>query len=160
MKDFFPIEDVYDIPHLCSLMENENIPHREAAKALACCVNRIGRVDLRWMEKASGLSIWELTDILKDIIFQDPEEYDQNRSDTSGWLLRAQYVSGNIREKLETAKEINRKYAGRFNRNVLVLRAALPEKIPFKDIGISIGSQWVPADCYSQFAKEVLEKYF
>ena len=157
MKDFFPVEDVYDISDSFTLSPASAITHREAARALACCINETGRVDLYRMAEASGLSLRELTDTLKGILFQDPEEYDWNPSDANGWLLRSQYISGNIKEKLEAAREMNRRYAGRFSSNIKALESALPEQIPFEDIGISIGSQWVPADCYSQFAKEVLE---
>lgn len=157
MNDFFPIEDVYDIPDLFSSPETGENPHQEAARALACCVNHMGRVDLDWMARNSGLSVQELTGELKSIIFQDPEEYDRNPSETEGWLLRPQYVSGNIRTKLETARRMNRKYPGRFSSNAAALDAALPEVVPFEDIGVSIGSQWVPAACYAQFARDVLE---
>lgn len=159
MNEFFPMEEVYEVSDFAPLPETGEAPHGEAAKALACCVNEMGRVDLRWMERTSGLAVWELTDALKGIIFQDPEEYDRNRSDWDGWILRAQYICGNIKEKLDTAQQINRKYPGRFNQNVVALRAALPEKIPFEDIGISIGSQWVPPDCYAQFVQEDMELF-
>lgn len=157
MNDFFPIEEVYDVSDILSFPESGDLHHREAAKALARCVNNIGRVDLRRMAEDSGLSVRELTDMLKGIIFQDPEEYDRNPSCAEGWLLRPQYISGNIMEKLETAREMNRRYAGRFDRNVTALQSALPEKVSYKDIGVSIGSQWVPANCYAQFARDVLE---
>lgn len=153
----FKIEEAYGIPEVSSVMETGDAPHREAARALACCINEIGRVDLRWMVKTSGLSAEELTDALEGIIFQDPEGYDPDCSDEDGWTLRGQYVAGNIKEKLRLAEEMNRKYDGRFQRNVVALQAVLPRKVPFKDIGISIGSQWVPAEYYAQFAKEVLD---
>lgn len=157
MNDFFPFEEVYDFPDISSFCEADDAPHRDAARALVCCVNDTGRVDLHRMTETSGLPMWELVNALNGIIFQDPEEYDRNHSDEDGWLLRAQYISGNITEKLEVAQEMNRRYADRFYQNVIALRSALPERVPFKDIGINIGSQWVPAACYEQFAQEVLE---
>lgn len=156
MNDFFPVEDVYAIPDILYPGKTGDTLHGEAAKSLARCIDAIGRVDLRWMEEDSGLSLWELTDGLNGAIFQNPESYDSHHSDMDGWLLRSQYISGSIQEKLETAKEMNRKYAGRFNSNVLALNAALPKRVPFRDIGFTIGSPWIPSEYYALFAKEEL----
>lgn len=157
MNDFFTFQDVFDVPGRSLSPETGEEPHADAARALACCINKSGCVDLHQMAETSGLATWELRDALKGIIFQDPNVYARCRSEDEGWILRPQYICGNIKEKLETALEMNRRYSGRFQHNVAALQSALPEKIPFEDIGISIGSQWVPASCYSQFPQEVLE---
>lgn len=135
---------------------NPDSLHHDAARALACCINTIGQVDLRWMEDNSGLSAAELTEALEGTIFQDPEEYALHPSEETGWVLRAKYISGNLEQKLSAAKRMDRKYKGRFSGNVLALKQALPEKVSLEEIGISIGSAWIPDYYYAQFAKELL----
>ena len=157
-NSFFEIEDVYDMPGIMDT-GGEAPRHRDAARALVKCVNTYGRVDLPWMAEVSGLSAAELVDGLKGAIFQDPEHYDLHRSETDGWLLRSQYISGNLKAKLELTKPLNRKYCGRFNSNILALKQAMPQRVAFADIGISIGSSWVPASYYAEFAQEVLELF-
>ncbi len=130
--------------------------HHEAAQALVNCINTIGCVDLPWMETDSGLSAAELIEALEGTIYQDPEEYNLHPSDETGWVLRANYVRGSIAQKLSTAMRMNRKYKGRFSGNVLALKEALPEKVALDDIGVSIGSAWIPDFYYARFAKEIL----
>lgn len=157
LNDFFgEVQEVYDISDVLADTESAGSMHHEAAKALASCVNTMGYVNLPWMADNSGLSVSELTEALEGAIYQDPEAYDQHQSEGDDWILRAQYVDGNISAKLDTAKRMNKKYCGRFDSNVLVLKEAKPEKVPFEEIGICIGSSWVPPVYYSLFAKELL----
>ena len=149
---FFEVEDVFDMP---GIIESDARPaHRDAEKALAHCINTQGHVNLPWMAETSGLSVGELVDALKGVIFQDPEQYDQHPSDVDGWLLRPQYISGNLKAKLEVVKVLNRKYSGRFNNNILALKQALPKQVAIEDIGISIGCSWISAQYYAEFAQE------
>lgn len=150
------VEEIYDF---CDdfVDEEADLDQLDAAVVLARCVNTYGRVDLSWMAEQSGLSVQELIDALRGAIFQDPEAYDLNPSEDTGWSLRAQYVSGHLKAKLEKAVALNRQYNGRFNQNILALRQAMPERVPFEKIGVSIGSSWVPASFYAAFAKDVLE---
>ena len=159
MNGLFPIEEVYDIPDIWISPNTSDTPHREAAAALALCVNANGRVDLPWMANNSGLSTKELIAALNGIIFQDPAGYDRHHADDESWLLRAQYICGNIKSKLAQARKLNRKYPGRFNSNVIALREAMPGKIRFADIGIRIGSAWIPESFYAMFAQDVLDLY-
>lgn len=159
--DFFDemAGSLYEIPAVPDFWEKEDTFHREAARALACCINTCGSIRFDWMEADSGLSADELKEALEGMIFQEPEEYDLRQQEDEDWKLRPQYISGNIRAKLHTAVLMNRKYKGRFEANVQALRAVLPEEIPFEEIGISIGSSWVPERYYAQFAKEVFSLF-
>ncbi|MDO5407799.1 MAG: helicase-related protein [Eubacteriales bacterium] len=157
LNDFFgDVQEVYDAADVFVNTEFADSMHREAAKALACCVNAMGYVHLPWMSDNSGLSVQELIEALEGAIYQDPAGYDLHQSDEEDWMLRAQYLNGNIADRLDTAKRMNRKYNGRFDGNVLVLKEAMPEKVPFDEIGICIGSSWVPPVYYALFAKELL----
>ena len=153
-EDFFGIEEVYDTTD--AAIDNFTGAKPAAVAALASCINTNGCVDLGWMMDASGLAFDELTEVLEGAIYQDPEVYDIYHADDQGWMLRAQYLSGNIKTKLEMAKELNSKYNGRFEANVDALKAAMPAKVDFDVIGFGLGSPWIPEKYYSLFAKEVL----
>lgn len=152
-EDFFGIEEASDT----SYIETDfNIKQKDAVAVLASCVNANGYVDLNWMCEASGLSMDELIHSLHGAIYQDPEVYDLCHADDQGWMLRAQYLSGHIKFKLETAKRLNHKYNDRFAANVAALKSIMPPKSDFDAIGFSIGSPWIPNEYYEAFAKDIL----
>ena len=152
-EDFFGIEEASDT----SYIETDfNIKQKDAVAVLASCVNANGCVDLNWMCEASGLSMDELIHSLHGAIYQDPEVYDLCHADDQGWMLRAQYLSGHIKFKLETAKRLNHKYNDRFAANVAALKSIMPPKSDFDAIGFSIGSPWIPNEYYEVFAKDIL----
>ena len=153
-EDFFDIEEIYDMAD--TAVETYTGAKKDAAGALASCINTNGCVNMVWMMDASRLTLDELTEALEGAVFQDPEVYDVYHADDQGWMLRAQYLSGNIKTKLETAKELNSKYNGRFESNVDALKAAMPAKVDFEVIGFALGSPWIPEKYYELFAKDVL----
>lgn len=153
-EDFFGIEEVYDVANVTA--DTYTGAKKDAVAALASCINTNGCVDMTWMMDASGLALDELTEALEGAVYQDPAVYDIYHADDLGWMLRAQYLSGNIKTKLETAKELNCKYKGRFETNVDALKAAMPAKVDFDMIGFGLGSPWIPEKYCSLFAKEVL----
>ncbi len=153
-EDFFGIEEVYDMADTTA--DTYTGAKKDAAVVLALCINTNGCVDMVWMMDASGLAFDELTEALEGAVYQDPEAYDIYHADDQGWMLRAQYLSGNIKTKLETAKKLNRKYNGRFEANVAALKAVMPAKVDFDVIGFGLGSPWIPEKYYSLFAKDVL----
>ena len=158
LNNFFDdVLEVYDVETFFGNTESYGEGHRDAVKALACCVNNSGSVNLTWMSDYCGLSVSELIEALDGIIFQDPEMYDKDPSDEEGWMLRPQYVNGNIFSKLSAAKRLNRKYKGRFDSNISALKETKPEKIPFEEIGVCIASPWVPPVYYARFTKELLD---
>ena len=151
--DYFEIQDAYDTSFSDSVTENH---HRDAAAVLASCINTCGCVNIEWMLKNSDFLRDELINALKYAIVQDPLVYDREKSEDEGWLLKSQYLCGNIKSKLETAKKMNRRYKGRFETNVQILKNAMPEKVNFDQIGFSIGSSWIPDYIYGLFVKDLL----
>lgn len=145
---FDDVQKVYDTSDVYVNTESNASLHCEAAKVLALCVNTMGYVKLSWMSDNSGLSVKERAEALEGTIYQETEEDD--------WILCSQYVDGNISAKLEIAKRMNVKYGGCFTNSIQALQDAKPEKIPFEEIGISIGSAWVLPVYYALFTKELL----
>lgn len=155
-NDLFDIEEVFDDGGAAADVPTAANEKKAADEALAACVNATGGVDLTWMSEVSGMTVRELTEALGPAIFQDPERYDVHQSDEEDWILRSQYLSGNIKDRLDSAKRTNKKYGGRFDANIRALKERLPEKVKIDEIGISIGSPWIPASYYAAFAKDVL----
>lgn len=129
-------------------------------EVLVACLNKLGRVDIPLMSKSSGKSAWQLVeDLGGSAIFQDPEvfEYESEWSVEKGWLFCAQYCSGNVNKKLETAKRMNKKFKGRFDKNITALKKVLPNPMSLSEVHASPGVLWVSEGDYSQFAKEIFE---
>lgn len=121
------------------------------AEALARCLNDKGKVDISFIEAATGLSGDEVIQALSHHILLNPE--------SGTWETRDQYLSGNVVAKLATAQRA----AGgapdkEFLSNSLAeLRKVQPEKIPFELLDFNLGERWIPVDYYSRFATELFE---
>src|SRR5205085_481232 len=66
------------------------------------------------------------------------------------WVTRDEYLSGNVRAKLVEALEAA-KTNPRFETNVKALETVIPKDVDHVDIGVRLGSSWVPADDVADF---------
>lgn len=118
------------------------------SEALAVSLGERGRVDLPFMAQLAGTSEQEIEEGLRGVVFRDP---------ASGARLAAdEYLSGNVREKLAVARafaETDETYRA----NVEALEKVLPEDIPASEIGVRLGTTWVPAGDVQDFIYELLE---
>lgn len=137
-----------------------NIKASSADEALMLCLNLCGHVDLVQMERMSGISVHQLVLSLDgSAIFQDPAafQYEDSWSIYDGWLPAPRYLCGNLPRKLELAKELQKRFPGRFETNITALEQRIPDKLSLSDIHISLGATWVPQELYSDFVTEFLE---
>ncbi len=67
-----------------------------ASEALAVSLSEKARVDLDYMAELTGKDVDTVKEELTGIIFQNPL--------TDQWVTADEYLSGNVRDKLETAK--------------------------------------------------------
>lgn len=118
------------------------------SEALAVSLGERGRVDLPFMAQLTGTGEQDVEDGLCGIVFRDP---------ASGACLAAdEYLSGNVRDKLAVA----RGFADRDERyipNVEALERVLPEDIPASEIGVRLGTTWVPASDVQDFMYNLLQ---
>ena len=127
-------------------------------EALVTCLNERGAVEMKRLKELTSLTVEQLACALQGAIFQDPEalaRLGRWRSDI-GWVLREQYLSGNLHDKLATAEEMNERYRGRFEENVRVLKELLPTSQGIEDIHVSLGAPWIPASIHTMFIKRLL----
>lgn len=69
--------------------------------------------------------------------------------------VRYIYLSGNVREKMILAQELN--VDGKYDKNIKELENVLPLRIPSHLIHFSLGTTWVPTSLYNDYLKEKLD---
>ncbi|MCD8012011.1 MAG: N-6 DNA methylase [Lachnospiraceae bacterium] len=119
-----------------------------ASEALAVSMEEKARVDLPYMMELTGKSEEELTDELRGVIFMNPL--------TDRWETADEYLSGNVRRKLETARtfaESNPKYAV----NVAFLEQVQPKDLEASDIEVRIGATWIKPEYVRDFMEELFQ---
>lgn len=120
-----------------------------AKESLAVSLGERGRVDLFYMAKLCGKKREEIIDELRGIIFENPEH-------PGTYEPANTYLSGNIRQKLDAAKRAAEENAA-YLVNVAALEKTMPEPLQAGDIGIRLGSTWVPDDVYQSFMEEIFQ---
>jgi N12 class adenine-specific DNA methylase len=123
----------------------ENMKVESAKDALLHCLNVRGRFDMAYIRESYQKDDKTIIDELGDVLYRDP---------VKGLVMADEYLSGDVKTKLLEAK----KAAGvdpQYHKNVAALEHVIPaDKLP-SEIFISLGGPWVPAEIYSQFAKEI-----
>ena len=112
--------------------------------ALSLSLAYRGYVDLDLMQDLTGQTKEQLTNTLSKTgeLFFDPQ--------SESWVIKDEYLSGNIRQKLNTAKEHN------LTQNVAELEKVLPKDVEIENISIRLGMNWLPEQIYGDFAKQLL----
>ncbi len=126
------------------------------------CKDQLGRVDLPFMSRISGLTEWQLIAQLEgSAIFRNPEADPKMPTERPEWLFADQYLSGNVVQKLKQAKETDKKpgLAGKFTSNITALKKLLPDAVPLEDIHIPLGATWIPSGFYKEFITSLLGPY-
>ena len=119
-----------------------------ALEALTISMAETAKVDLAYMSKLTDMSEEMLISELKGEIFLVP--------DTNTYQSASEYLSGDIRQKLDIAENYAEKDS-RFAENVAALQAAMPEPLKAGDIDVKIGAAWIPKELYQQFMYETFQ---
>lgn len=119
-----------------------------ASEALILSVSERVGIDFEYMTSLCGKSKEEIISELKGIIFENP--------DTQKYETADEYLSGNVRLKLATAKEAAEK-DDKYSGNVSALEAVQPEDLTASEINVQLGSTWIPVQYYQQFMYELLD---
>lgn len=130
-------------------------PHREvtfvetASEALALSIGEKARVDLDYMAQLVGRPQEEIIKDLRGVIFKVP------LSEPAKYVTADEYLSGNVRAKLITAKaaaQDNPEYAV----NVSALELVIPKDLPASEISVRLGTTWIPQEDIQRFMVELL----
>ena len=116
--------------------------------AMNISLDRYARLDFSEMSRLLGVDEDEMTkDMLRRGIAYD---------DGQGGLIGAsEFLSGNVKEKLERLKNIPNPSSDIKN-SIKALENVIPADIDATQIGINAGANWIPMDIYKAFAKEFL----
>ena len=117
--------------------------------ALILSLTTLGQVDIEYISSITGADYKSVIGTLRGSIYQNPEKWEE--CFYKGWETADEYLSGNLMRKWNTAKEANVKYNGYFSENIKAIEKVLPPTVATKDIYITLGSPWIPADIIDDF---------
>ena len=126
-----------------------------ASEALAVSIGEKARVDMEFMSELSGKTEQELFEDLKGVIFLNPE-YTSDNDGRNKYLPADEYLSGNVRKKLEIAKQNAELNPNDYAVNVEALEAVQPKDLTASEITVRLGTTWIPTEYIKQFTFELL----
>ena len=127
-----------------------------ADEALAVSMGEKAAIDMEYMMELSGKSEEELFADLKGVIFLNPL-YEYGNSYEPKHLMADEYLSGNVREKLATAKKSAALYPEDYTVNVQALEKVQPKDLTASEISVRLGATWIPPEVFQQFMFEFLD---
>ena len=127
-----------------------------ADEALAVSMGEKAAIDMEYMMELSGRSEEELFSDLKGVIFLNPL-YEYGNSYEPKYLMADEYLSGNVREKLATAKKSATLYPEDYTVNVQALEKVQPTDLTASEISVRLGATWIPPEIFQQFMFEFLD---
>lgn len=127
-----------------------------ASEALAVSMGEKAGIDMEYMCQLSGKSEQEVFEELKGVIFLNPL-YGQGNPDEQKYLMADEYLSGNVREKLEVARRLAKLYPDDYNINVEALERVQPKDLTASEISVRLGATWIPPEIVQQFIYEFLD---
>ena len=125
-----------------------------ASEAYALSLAEKAKIDMPYMMELTGKSEQELFEDLKGVIFLNP----MHTSDEDGrpkYLPADEYLSGNVREKLEWARRSAELYPEDYSENVRALEAVQPVDLTASEISVRLGATWLPPEIVEQFMFEL-----
>ncbi|MCD8154381.1 MAG: DEAD/DEAH box helicase family protein [Clostridiales bacterium] len=134
----------------------EPVSHVDTASdALALSIGEKAKVDLPYMAELLGTpgEYGKIIQDLQGVIFRDPAEEVQE-DETAGWHTADDYLSGNVRKKLEAAKAAAA-HDGKYAVNVEYLEKVQPKDLDASEIEVRLGATWVKQEYIQEFMEEM-----
>ncbi|MFJ4230029.1 helicase-related protein, partial [Paenarthrobacter nicotinovorans] len=119
-----------------------------AEEALTVTLDTLGEVDLDYAASLLGISREETRAAMGESIYQVP-------GPDETFHTRAEYLSGNVREKLEIAQAAALTDE-RFNANVQALTQAIPAPLRMDEVEARLGAVWIDTETHQKFVREIL----
>jgi N12 class adenine-specific DNA methylase len=110
-------------------------------------LNEMGRVDFARMEMLLSRPPEEFIPELKGMVYRNPQ--------TERWETEDQYLSGDVRAKLEDARAAATANPA-YQENVTALEAVQPADLSASEIDARLGAVWIPPADIEAFAKSLL----
>ena len=116
-----------------------------ASEALAVSIGEKAKVDIPYMMELTGKTEEEVTEELTGVIFKNPL--------TDKWEPSDEYLSGNVREKLNIAKQFAENHS-EYMVNVQALERVQPKDLDASEIEARLGATWISPDYITEFMVE------
>ena len=125
-----------------------------ASEALAVSLAEKAKVDMDYMAELTGKTEQEVYADLTGVIFLNPmHEYGGGSEEK--YLTADEYLSGNVREKLEWAKRSAELYPEDYTAHVQALERVQPVDLTASEIAVRLGATWLPPKIVEQFMFEL-----
>ena len=128
-----------------------------AVEALGVSLGEKACVDIGFMASLMGGSD-KADGIIKKldgIIFKNPLAPHDDMY--VGWENSDEYLSGNVRKKLNIALQANEVSKGQFDNNIKALQEVQPKDLDASEIYVKLGTHWMPPTDIKDFIFELLE---
>lgn len=125
-----------------------------ASEALAVSLAEKAKVDMDYMVELTGKTEQEIYADLTGVIFLNPM-HGHGGSDGEKYLTADEYLSGNVREKLEWAKRSAEQYPEDYAAHVQALERVQPVDLTASEIAVRLGATWLPPKIVEQFMFEL-----
>ena len=120
----------------------------DSVAGLGVSLNQRGTVDIDYIAGLTGSSPEKVQEDLRGLIFHTP----------TGWQTREEYLSGNVREKLEAARQAVEEGRTEMRENVEALEKVQPNDVPPSAIEVPFGADWVGEEVMSDFIHDLTGK--
>ena len=124
-------------------------------EALIISLQEKAKIDLDYMSKLTNKEKDEIIQDLTGIIYKVPFS-NSNESKEYEYQSADEYLSGNVREKYKVAETLA-ETDDTFRINAEALKKVIPKDISASEIGIKLGSTWIPTEVIKQFIVEILD---
>ena len=116
-----------------------------AQEALTACLNKLGRIEMNYLQELTKLTPSQLVEQLSGQILYNPLE--------QLYQTPSALVSGNVVEKLAALEAIaSDPLAGPA---LAALREGQPIPISFEELDFNLGERWIPTPVYERFAQDL-----
>lgn len=130
-----------------------------AIEAYGISIGEKGKIDMPFMCQLTGKSEEEIYADLKGVIFLNPM-YNYGGDNGERYLPADEYLSGNVRKKLEIAKKSAELYPDDYTVNVEALEKVQPVDLKANEITVTLGTTWIPIEIINRFMHETFQTPF
>lgn len=127
-----------------------------ASEALAVSMGEKACIDIPYMCSLTGKTEKEIYEALKGVIFLNPM-YDEKSGRNNKYVMADEYLSGNVRIKLEQARKAAEIAPNDFAINVEALQNVQPKDLTASEIAVQLGTTWIAPRIYEKFVYELLK---
>ncbi|MGL5273157.1 MAG: hypothetical protein ACRC8J_06710, partial [Phocaeicola sp.] len=126
------------------------------SEALAVSLSEKAKIDIEFMSELTGKTEQEIFEGLKGVVFLNPM-FGYGNQNEDKYVTADEYLSGNVREKLEWAKRSFAQNPDDFGVNVEALEKAQPKDLDASEIEVRLGATWINKDYIQQFMYETFQ---